>query len=616
MSKDQEVYKRLIDNVYIHSNTDNFSRYVSANYGLSGFFGRSTKVDNEMRKAKTRLLDAINTITKICNAFYQDMGLLKRDRFDADTGIFYLDGAEEFQLQYLMKTQDQLEESDSTSTKILSIMNSPEYINVLIASMERNISFNSSQFQAFIQEAARGLSENVVSSMIDPVINTTGPQVAQAAFDALSKMFQTTKKANNRSYLKKTIQANISKSLSKKGLAARIYEAATKEGLSATRKADLDKIKQNIVNQFILNYSHEEIAKEMWNTLIQLDTKKVVNENLKDIFIQYFKQALDENYSKVDLIKDKAQLSGAILEQGFLFGISYDVKKVVSLAGNEFISMGQTNVKKTFQTMKGPMVITAASGTDIQVRGKSGQIYNIQAKNSFSNKDYTSIHLQSEISLYTYAHTVLSEERANELEYMVLNRAYLNQYGSYGLTEDVGNHLYRKSDSLIDLYIEYFLNETLAYLVAGKITKGTGTTNKNYYSKANVLFLYKGKFLIPTSIFLYSAYELISQLIDKDPRELDNAAATFGFLNVSQELKGVNVGKEEAGNLKLQKILALEEAKKDWKKKELKDLKRYPPQLMSVGSDFGKSLLQKAAFKRMTYTLKIKKIEELLNNVR
>ena len=148
---------------------------------------------------------------------------------------------------------------------------------------------------------------------------------------------------------------------------------------------------------------------------------------------------------------------------------------------------------------------------------------------------------------------------------MVLNRAYLNQYGSYGLTEDVGNHLYKKSDSLIDLYIEYFLNETLAYLVAGKITKSAGTTNKNYYSKANVLFLYKGKFLIPTSIFLYSAYELISQLIEKDPRELDNAAATFGFLNVSQELKGVNVGKKEAGNLKLQKILALEEVKKDEK---------------------------------------------------
>ena len=102
MSRDQEVYGRLVDNVYIHSNTDNFSKYVAANYNLGGFVGRSSKVDNEMRKARKRLLDAINTITKICNAFYQDMGLLKRDRFDADTGIFYLEGAEEFQLQYLM----------------------------------------------------------------------------------------------------------------------------------------------------------------------------------------------------------------------------------------------------------------------------------------------------------------------------------------------------------------------------------------------------------------------------------------------------------------------------------------------------------------------------------
>lgn len=123
------VVDKLVQNQYLHSNTENFVEVV--NQQLDSF--RKTQMNNELLiKIKERLETLINKTNVQMNSFYEDISnyyssigqtdkvINGRDSYS--NGVYTPNGANEFSRKFLINSKNEKDVTDEQT--ILSIINS------------------------------------------------------------------------------------------------------------------------------------------------------------------------------------------------------------------------------------------------------------------------------------------------------------------------------------------------------------------------------------------------------------------------------------------------------------------------------------------------------------
>lgn len=636
-----DLFKRLSSSVYIHSATDNFveisRQYLIGTY--KGWSSSSLEAEAELEAARQVLLSQIESITYYCNSFYQDMGITQVDSFivsEGGEGNFNLAGARAFQEKYLMKK----ESGKSMTQKLLNIINTPAYQRECIKKAKTIL--DTRQTQSISDSKAFLDLMNTIGSRLgqstkkiwNGVANITGDILQES----LSALIETkTSNGRTRTRFKKTVQKNIEKGRSANDPNS-IYSIIFSdhgEELNLNTNEGVKKARANFESYF-LKVSINELVDIMWEVVMTHDQSLLP---LQQTFKDFFQSELS-NYTNIDFTTNLPAFTGMQLEQPFIFGMELDLKRIFANSTHRMIArgLGQTTENKTFRD--GSSISGTASGSDfifekINAQGAVVQSYRIQAKNSLKDQDFLTIRLNDQIKLDTYARRMLSDEDASKLEYFLLNRAFLSQYGFvrgdevyYDTMRHHKGELKEKKYSLsseenqqFEAYILFFLNQTIAYLIGGKVYQEGSSWNTN---TQNLFFIYQGKYMIPVSIFLYSAYELIVEL----KKNLGNrktfskmhieGGSTIGELTYVAKLKNLNAGAGFARQLRSDKFYYLNH-RTDVQFQEdhgngviYNHSYRYPENLVEIGSSAGKRFLQEAAFPRINFRMHLKAINNLL----
>ena len=616
------LFNKLSNNKvpYIHSNPNNFVQH-----SLVWLEGK--KYANEINEAKESLKTTIINITNRCNDFYNELQIPAHDEFDPNTGNIILNGARVFEDIYLKKNEKlDLSDKDSLTTILLTLMNNITYKDIVERKINSGSVFEYDKFIQFYKNLTNKRQKDL--QFIQAMKDTVGKEAYKLVSIGLENLFTNKRRSMS---VKDTYAAN--KTIEAKMKDDEIFKEILKK-YSLTKKSDIPKIKKEIEKHFFQKPSNKrDIAIIMWEALEEVDKNKILrkkiesqNENNKQAYKDFKKEFIDffsivqGEYGEVNIIENTSTYSGFILEYTTSFGLNIDLKRLEA----KIINLGQTKEEKEYKNSEDSWIVSGFSGSDLIIE-KNNKQYRIQAKNSFSEKDFTSIHLQSTVYLDTYAHTILDEQTANIFEYLILNRAYLSKYGLSGVKKgqfaydlrseknsgsNAKNAYLTRENPNLEKYISYFLNLTLEYLIAGKIKSENFKTDNS-----NLFFIYKGQYLIPVSLFLYSAYELILY-IQNNNNFVDDWKSSYGRLTFSKELDNLCINMNDARKLQREKFDFLNNPwlKTSWQQNEngYVNEKKYPEALIEIGQKMGKKLQKNAKFKKINFSFKIKEINKLL----
>lgn len=641
VSSSVDVFNRLSSNVYLHSATENFIE-TSRQYLVQNGQGISINTIAKLQEAQDILEKQIDRITFLCNDFYRLLGLTGQDTYNIlDEEIdFSLNGAKEFQRRFLMNKDNSI---NSMSSMLLNIINSKKYQNECIkrAKALKNERYNkaiskSKEFVDLMELLSNHLADSV-QSIWKGVSNITG-EIVENSINSLLKRTKTETKrgAIVRLRLKKTVSGNVEKLLRSATVSDDIKALFTDNGIRLNLNTNQG-VKKAIENfrGYFLRVSLDEFTSIMWDVLIQQDKnmEKVINEI---DFKNFFGNELSA-YGNVDFTTNISAFSGMRLEQPFIFGMNIELDKIFSQNSLQKMTVRGMGQQQETKKYRDGTFFTSMSGSDFifELKDKEGKIlksFRIQAKNTISEKDFVSIKLNDKIKLKTYANRILSPNEAGILEYFVLNKAFLSQYGMVRGNEthydeqihhsgSFDQELYKVQDNrVLESYIFFFLNQTIAYLIGGKVYEEVN--DKNYWNQEtqNLFFIFKGQYLIPVSLFLYSAYRLIGELkkrvFDQKMDSKLHINGTIGELTYSKNLESLQAGSSFAKQLRLDKFYYLNH-RTDLKYQEdhgngVIYTNRYPDNLVSIGSAAGQQLLQNASFPRINFTMHLQEINKLL----
>lgn len=636
-----DVFNRLSSGVYLHSATENFIE-VSRQYMSQSKQEKSVNAISELQQAQDLLEKQIDRITFLCNDFYRLLGLTREDSYNAsgEDINFSLNGAREFQQRFLINKTGT---ASSASTILLQAMNSKKYQNECIKRAKslkdqkynRSIS-KSKEFIDLMQILSMHLADSV-QSVWRNVGDITG-EVVENSIESLLKRTETKTKRGTTTHLrlKKTVSGNLKKLLGSSSISDEIKAIFTdgSRGLNLNTNQGVKKAIDNFKGYF-LKVSLSEFVDIMWEVLTQQEpqiTNIISESNFKSFFIDEL-----SSYGNIDFTTNIPAFSGMQLEQPFIFGMNLELNKIFSKSNLWNMTIRGLGQQQETKTYRDESVSTSMSGSDFifELKDKTGKTiksFRIQAKNSLQDQDFISIRLNDKIKLKTYANRILSPNEASILEYFVLNKAFLSQYGMVRGNEtrydeqihhggSFEQELYKVQDhKALESYIFFFLNQTIAYLIGGKVYEETN--NKSYWNQEtqNLFFIFKGQYLIPVSLFLYSAYRLIGELkkrvFDQKMDSKLHINGTIGELTYSKNLESLQAGSTFAKQLRLDKFYYLNH-RTDLKYQEDHGngaiyTKRYPDNLVSIGSAAGQQLLQNASFPRINFTMHLQEINKLL----
>lgn len=603
-------------------------------------------VQDELNRAERILRSQIDKITQLSNEFYAALRLNAQDSYlIASDGVleFNLAGAKEFEKKYLMN-KDQ--PTNSVTQRLLNVMNTKKYQQACVRVAQLKLkdpkwqlsAEKAKEFKDLIALISKDLSVNFLKKVVPDLTEVLASHVTQALAGLMeSKEKRTASGTTKGLYFKPKVEKRIKENLDSNEIMKQIF---TDEGSSlnlSTNKSHAETAKENF-EKYFLEIGLDSTVQIMWDILISFDPG--IKTQIKEDHFKHFFYTELKNYGKTNFNIESPAFTGMQLEQPFIFGINIDLEAFFKNSLNKIKARGigqQLETKTYADNSEG----TYMSGTDFYFdvydsNGKVTNSYRIQAKNSFVENNYLSIRLQDKIKLQTYADRIFEKdsiEKKNLFEYLLLNRAFLTQYGlmpgswkKYGEQIELINNAneYKYMQSLhkeLEGYIQFFLNETIAYLIGGKVYEAA---KENWNVKTqNLFFIYKGKYLIPVSLFLYSAYRLIAFLKEdmKIPANLNNGIhidGTIGELTYSAKLEGVNVGMAFARQLRSDKYYYLNHrtdviSQEDSGMGVIFDSGyRYPENLVAIGHEAGEKLLKTASFPQINFRTHLKEIDSLL----
>lgn len=625
-----EVFNNLVAHTYIYSHTSHFEADLNNRIA----FGRVNKVNrvftlDKLISIRDALKRNIIAITEKSNLFYEDMEIKGRDSVNfGDNGIdVHLDGAREFERRYLMGGA-----SDSKSIKdrageindiMVSISYQEEVFSRLKAMTENNGIANKTRDIAttFFQGVAnRGLDGAAVKALGNSIQNN-----AFNAIEAVDILFAT--KTN-----RKAGEATLTQI--QQGLLQEFLQTLDKDTNNIFKKVqnnkeELKKLRNSIKREISGNvFKLNDVAEVMYSVLIEHLAERGVQlgdkqkKAIKEAFLAQLKPALSsilkhgDDTNLIDFQVRDARLNGLILEQSAVLSINVD--NLFNKRNIDFAKLGKSVAKVTGQERndKGQQI-----KADLRVTGKSGNIYDIQAKNSFSNKDYDAIHIQSDIKVQTFADEIFTSEWEKQLfEFFILNRAFLSRAGLENATDTKSgvrsSVLGTKDNETLILMIQFFLNQSIFHLVGSEVQRLIKTdadlqkVKSNNLSFGNLFFIFRKNYFMPVSVFLFGAVNCLNQLIAKESKQNSpDFLNTIGRLTYSRELQGFSENYTYTYNMNFRrkKLEAIENYPTS-----LPNAYRYPENLVAVGAEVGEKMLKDATFKGVNFSLSIKKLDELL----
>lgn len=594
------AYDRLVDSTYVHSNTDNF---VNASMGKYLFELKSLE-NSIFKKEKMELIQLITKINNEVNIFYDDVGINSKDMISS-AGEASFNGAAEFSRKYLITNKEGIA-SNTLSKNLLTIINSTKMAEVIFAAA--NSAMDEKNLNLETQQAIEKNWQKIHEGFAPRLRNELSTNASEISFSIIEKGIEnlfTTSKTTGKTgrIIRKT---RLKTSVNQDALEEEMMLDLKK--FKFTRNQDLDELKRDLNAKFLTPLIAEYVANAAAKYVID-EVRKIYktrrNENWYSNLYNYIKQVFTKGFKEykggIDL-KESRKLSGFLLEYGLEISMSRGdlgqkyLREVKVIGQNldkliykrrEFDDQGQENLTN--------ISFPVQSGSDLTITGrKSQKIYKIQAKNSFTDKEYLNIRMQSEIKLSTFLPTAFENiDYEKEFAYLVLNKAFLEKNG----LDKNGKKNLLQSNEEIENYIRFFLYQTISFLIGMELDKQT-----NGFSEGNLFFIYKGKYLIPISMFLYSSLQFITMFENNIKK--DNLKGIGGF-SYNKNLGGIETSMEEASKLQQKKHEELSNIP------EGTDY-RYPENLVKIGSDFGKQLYNKAKINRINFTPHISKIENLL----
>lgn len=633
MSNSAEVFKNLVENTYIYSHTSHFEEDLRNRI----IYGRQHNKINrvftlkKLNDNRNGLLKSINIITEKCNEFYRDMGIFSQDSVAiTDNSIeVHFDGAREFERKYLMGNQSTDSNIKNRAGDINDIMVSIDYQQKVYEKLTSNLPKENTMMEKtlkfFDDEIHR--SSNAESAAVKQLaillVQETG-----AALKGIDVLFavKSNRKAGEATLTGK--QEQILKRFLKTTLGKDNPDDIFQK--VKNNKAELKKLRNSIKREIAGTvFKRDDVAEAMYQVLIEELIKRGVklNENekkaIKQIFLEQLKPALSfvlHHNNDEELISfevGEARLNGLILEQSTT--LSINVNELFNMEKIDF-----SNISKSIAQVTGQQTnkLGQQIKTDVTVTGKSGQIYHIQAKNSFSTKDYDQIHIQSNIKVQTFANEIFEDDWEKRIfEFFILNRAFLTRAGLENNPKGKKNRyvstpLKTKNNTDLILMIQFFLNQAIFHMIGSEVQQLIGNdpelqrAKEQKVSYGNLFFVFRKNYLIPVSVFLFDAVNLLNQLIVKaeTSQTKPDFLNSIGRLTYSSELQGFSTKYDFKFNVGF-----IEDKKAKIRDTGLKSGEdKYPTNLVEVGSQLGKEMLREAAFKGVNFSLSIQKLDSLL----
>ena len=601
---EQSVINKLMQNDYLHSNTDNF---IENTRNLINF-KQQQQIDNF-----DDLIKKLSSIIKECldrvNDMYDFLGIKGRDSW-SPSGGYKSTGATEFRRRFLIQEflGKESKEQLSFGQKLLTIINSQESLVFL----QRNFSINSIDMISIDDEEKILLSllQKITGKWMKNIENTTGTLVD----NFIDRLFDT---KNGRIRIHKTKnskQEDLDELMNK----LKLY------GLNLNHKEDVLKLKSAIKTQ-LFRKNYYKILGEKYYDFISDRFLYYFKDNSdfikikKEVFIKEFVDTL-KGYTSIDFEKSgsTSNLKGFLLEFGFYADYKLDKKEIqqgIKILGQDLEKRIYKNTQKDMSKGKitneiegEKKIFTSQSASDI-VFYDDKQEYRLQLKNNLLDKDTLSFRAQPEIKISTFLPNAIEDENTrNTLSYLLINFGFLKKYGLD--KEGQPNHLSEKDVPEIKDYITLLLETGYKFILGADYM--TKVNEAEIQEAGNIAYIFQGKFLIPVAMYFASAYELLYKL---QTNSEDFRGSGIGglslpsYTNVSNEIFSNSQNSLNEIQFQNQKHRIIQKMKYN---DNMYGEYRYPQQLLEYGAVAGHDMYNKMSFK-LRITLSLDKLKKLLD---
>lgn len=624
---------RLIENYYLHSNTNNFVQNVNTMSKMSNY----GKLNKEFKGLRARLVKLINETNKQMNLFYEDFKdengnpLIKgRDKFSGakNNPIYSPEGAREFSRKYLLNRNNELDAENSTDEKILlGIVNSQDTINFLqlkakeIADDNSKLTFTNEQKTlihnldtVFNHKISRKIKNSTGQSIQDAIDSLTGQSIQNVINSLFIDKRDETGKGKLRFAIKK---GNYKKNYFDENTTFKqILKEIEIEEFSPTNKNNLSEFKAAVLRKLYSDAFYSKLGSIFWdyiNEKFKEKTGKKLAGPKKRRFVSYFTNTI-KNYKGLSLFdaNQTSGLKGFVLEFGVAFAFNMPRKygnDIVNIIGQKMVIREYLLEEKTKQkSIINTKSFSGESASDIEFIGASGQVYRFQLKNNFNSiSDALSFRTQASIKVSTFIPTALDgydKDVKDTLAYLLINTAFLRENGldKYKQGNQKDKKFQPSKFPVVAQYINLFLQMSYEFLIGYKYSANLKETEA--ITAGNLAYIFQGRYLIPVASFFYSSLQMLDNVIKQT--EMKGIGGIHGipsFKNV--ELKGFNessISKEDFQEKKINLLSKMGSARKGTYK--------YPEPLVEFGSDYGKDLYNSLFFERISIVLKIGQLEK------
>lgn len=609
--------RRLISNQYLHSNTNNFIASVRNQRNYLKY----DQHNKELINLKDRLVNMIKQTNYYVNLFYQDMGIVQRDNFSEESG-YKPNGANAFSREYLIYSFKKVDLSkDRKDEKILlTIINSEQSkrkLREIYQIVEKQMNALNVEWDEEQKKIVKNLLELTGTRLGKKIDNMTIANVESW----LSRVFVKNRKAGTRGIkLKsdlntKTYRENeaFQEILKELKIPMENFSIREKESLQQLRAALNQRLKDKKLYQeigiryadWILDTYHKKTGKTM-----KWEPQK------KSRFVNLFVSTVS-NYTNLDfVVKNDSGLNGFLLEFGMF--VSFNLPRS---RDNEIVKiLGQDQVVREYaassfrmgQYKTNEVKVVGQSASDISFQGKNNRVYNFQLKNSLNEGQAAlTFRAQPEIKVSTYLPTAIQNDKnlLEILQYLLINTAFLKQYGLGKYSSTGSNNFLFKSGNIpkeVNDYILFFLQQTYEFLLGTQYDKNI----KEFGAKnaGNLAYIFQGKYFIPIAAYLYSAYEMLNKILKNNYRMKNTTYQLGGIGGISNipNFKNVDIGinNRTFQREKIEKILphakTINKTEKGYK---------YPEPLLAYGGYYGRRLYNNLKFERINITLIIENLE-------
>ena len=281
--------------------------------------------------------------------------------------------------------------------------------------------------------------------------------------------------------------------------------------------------------------------------------------------------------------------------------------------GQEIVKiLGQESVIRNYITeqyddkgnlLKGTKEINGQSPSDIEYIGLSGKRYRFQLKNNFNEVSTAlSFRSQAEIKVSTYLATAFDNvdvDIKNILAYLLINTAFLRNYGLGPYNSGTEINLSPKSFPIVRDYILFFLQQSYQFLIGYQYEKQIKEVEG--ITAGNLAYIFKGKYLIPVSAYFFSALEMLQKVLNNN-YNLNGIGGIAGL----PSFKKVSIPGKTNTEFQKEKINLLSELEYDSVHGEYK----YPQGLLEYGGNYGRQVYNNLTFERISIVLVIEKLEK------